>query len=82
MSVLNRFQVSPNPAPLNASITVLFPTAPVVAESYQITDDDGHLIRRGRITERDRELFLSTGGMQDGVYWLIVGESRERFTIL
>ncbi len=82
MSVLNRFQVSPNPAPLNASITVLFPTVPVVAESYQITDDDGHLIRRGRITERDRELFLSTGGMQDGVYWLIVGESRERFTIL
>lgn len=82
MSVLNRFQVSPNPAPLNASITVLFPTVPVVAESYQITDDDGHLIRRGRITERDRELFLSTGGMQDGVYWLIVGESRERFTLL
>ena len=82
MSVLNRFQVSPNPAPLNASITVLFPTVPVVAESYHITDDDGHLIRRGRITERDRELFLSTGGMQDGVYWLIVGESRERFTIL
>jgi len=82
MSLLNRFLVSPNPAPLNASITVLFPPNPVVAESYQITDDDGHLIRHGRITDRDRELFLSTGGMQDGVYWLIVGESRERFTIL
>jgi hypothetical protein len=82
MNDLIRFQVSPNPAPLNASITVLFPGNPVVAESYQIMDDDGHLIRRGRITDRDRELFLSTGGMRDGVYWLIVGESRERFTIL
>jgi hypothetical protein len=81
MRDFNRFLVSPNPAPLNASITVLFPADPVLAETYQITDDDGHLIRRGRITERDRELFLSTGGMQDGVYWLIVGESRERFTI-
>jgi len=82
MKDYNRFQVSPNPAPLNASITVLFPADPVVAGTYQITDDDGHLIRRGRISERDRELFLSTGGMRDGVYWLIVGESRERFTIL
>ena len=82
MKDVNRFQVSPNPAPLNASITVSFPTDPVVAECYQITDDSGQLIRRGRITDRDRELFLSTGGMQDGVYWLIVGESRERFTIL
>ena len=77
-----RLQVSPNPAPLNASITVLFPMVPVIAESYQITDDDGHLIRRGKIPDRDRELFLSTGGMRDGVYWLIVGESRERFIIL
>jgi len=77
-----RLQVSPNPAPLNASITVLFPMVPVIAESYQITDDDGHLIRRGKITDRDRELFLSTGGMRDGVYWLIVGESRETFIIL
>lgn len=82
MKDFNRFQVSPNPAPLNASITVLFPTDPVLAESYQITDDSGHLIRRGRITDRDRELFLSTGGMRDGVYWLIVGESKARFTIL
>lgn len=82
MKDLIRFQVSPNPAPLNASITVMFPCNPVAGESYQIMDDDGHLIRRGKITDRDRELFLSTGGMRDGVYWLIVGESRERFTIL
>lgn len=81
MKDFNRFQVSPNPAPLNASIMVLFPVIPVIAESYQITDDDGHLIRRGKITDRDRDLLLSTGGMSDGVYWLIVGESRERFII-
>ncbi len=82
MKDYNRFQVSPNPAPLNASITVFFSANPVVAESYQITNDSGQLIRRGRITDRDRELSLSTGGMRDGVYWLIVGENRERFTIL
>ncbi len=82
MKDLSRFMVTPNPVPLNASITVQFPLVSTPAETYHITDDNGQLIRRGRIQDRDRELSLSTGGMQDGVYWLVVGDYRERFTIV
>ncbi|MBI3137615.1 MAG: hypothetical protein HYZ15_03435 [Sphingobacteriales bacterium] len=82
MKDFSRFMVTPNPVPLNASITVQFPLVASPAESYHITDDNGQLIRRGKIQDRDRELSLSTGGMQDGVYWLVVGDCRERFTIV
>ncbi len=82
MKDLLRFQVNPNPVPANGCFTVIFPPVFSPADTYQIMDDDGHLIRRGRLPERDRELALSTGGMHDGVYWLIVGDNRERFTIL
>lgn len=82
MKDLLRFQVNPNPVPANGCFTLIFPPLQFPADMYQITDEEGRLIRRGRITERDRELALSSGGMQDGVYWIIVGENRERFTIL
>lgn len=78
----DRFLLTPNPVPLNASITVQFPVVPFSADSYYITNDSGQLIRKGKITDAARELSLSIGGMPDGIYWLVMGECRERFTIV
>lgn len=82
MKDLSRIQVTPNPVPQNTGITIVLPDEDRAAGFYQIENDEGKLIRRGKITERDRDLVLSTGGMRDGVYWLVVGGCRQRFTIL
>jgi hypothetical protein len=74
--------VSPNPVPANACITVQMPGHPFGADNYRIINEEGQLIRKGKITDSSRDLLLSVGGMPDGTYWLVLGELRERFKIV
>ncbi|HQV59861.1 MAG: hypothetical protein IPN39_03060 [Chitinophagaceae bacterium] len=77
-----KFVVSPNMVPSNASITVQSPVNMFAADSYHIVNDRGELVRKGKISDPAREFSLSVGGMPDGIYWLVMGELRERFTIV
>jgi hypothetical protein len=74
--------LSPNPVPANACITVQFPGHPNSTDNYRIINEEGQLIRKGKITDTSRDLLLSVGGMPDGTYWLELGELRERFSIV
>ncbi|HNR15608.1 MAG TPA: hypothetical protein PKG90_02955 [Chitinophagaceae bacterium] len=78
----SQFVVSPNTVPCNASITVQSPVNMFGSDSYHIVNDSGELIRKGRICDPTREFSLSVGGMPDGIYWLVMGDLRERFTIV
>lgn len=82
MGNLSAIVVSPNLVPANASITIQSPDHYFASEIYQIENDEGVLIRRGKITDPAREFSLSVGGMPDGIYWLVMGNCRERFTIV
>jgi hypothetical protein len=68
--------------PANACITVQMQGHPYGADNYRIINNDGKLIRKGKIADTSRELLLSVGGMPDGIYWLEMGELRERFSIV
>jgi hypothetical protein len=76
------FFVSPNPVPSNACITIQMPAQPYSADNYRIINEQGQLIRKGKITDSSRDLLVSVGGMPDGTYWLEMGELRERFSIV
>ena len=82
MKELDSFLLSPNPVPANASITVQFSGYPIRNDCYQIINESGNRIRSGKITDTFRDFSLSVGGMPDGIYWLVMGERRERFTIV
>lgn len=82
MKDLTRIQVNPNPVPQNTGFTISLPSDGNCAERYKIMNDEGRIVRQGHITAFGREVFLSTGGMEDGVYWLEVGEDRQRITII
>jgi hypothetical protein len=74
--------VSPNPVPANASIRVQSAENSFSESQYYITNEAGGLVRKGKIADPNREFSLSVGGMPDGTYWLVMGEYRERFTIV
>jgi hypothetical protein len=74
--------VSPNPVPANACFSVQMQGDPCSADNYRIVNNDGKLVRRGKITDTTRELLVSVGGMADGTYWLEMGDLRERFSIV
>lgn len=82
MKDLNQFFVAPNPVPVNASIIVQFSGKHSNPDSYSIVNESGQTIRKGKITDTSRDLSLSVGGMPDGHYWLVIGDRRERFTVV
>ncbi len=78
----NPFFVTPNPVPVNASINIQFSGVPFNPDSYYITNENGATIRKGKIIDAARNFSLSVRGMPDGTYWLIMGDRKERFTIV
>jgi hypothetical protein len=78
----NPFFVSPNPVPVNASINIQFSGVSFSPESYYITNESGMTVRKGKIFDATRNFSLSVRGMPDGTYWLVMGDRKERFTIV
>lgn len=76
------FVVSPNPVPANACITVQLSESPFGTDDYRIINEQGELVRKGKISDPKRDFSLSVGGMPDGIYWLVMGDAKERFTIV
>lgn len=76
------FFVTPNPVPVNASINIQFSGEPFYTEHYCIINEKGEIIRKGKIVDTFRDFSLSVRGMPDGTYWLIIGDRKERFTIV
>jgi hypothetical protein len=82
MKTLRQLLVNPNPVPANASVTIQSASATFTDNQYFITKENGDLVRKGKIADTSRDFSLSVGGMPDGNYWLVMGEERERFTIV
>jgi hypothetical protein len=74
--------VNPSLVPANASLTIQRTGAVFSDSQYFITKENGDLVRKGKIADTSRDFSLSVGGMPDGSYYFVMGNERERFTIV
>jgi hypothetical protein len=78
----NRLAVTPALVPANSSVLVQRTENNFPANQYQVTNENGDIIRKGIIQDISRDCSFSVGGMPDGNYYFVVGENRERFTVV
>jgi hypothetical protein len=50
--------------------------------AYQITDENGRIIRKGSIGDRINEFRLSVVGLATGAYYFSMGREAKKFTIV
>ncbi len=74
--------VSPHLVPVNASLQIQRIGSCFSDTQYTITKENGDVIRKGTICDTNRDFSLSVGGMPDGNYYFVLGNERERFTIV
>ncbi|MFM2338021.1 MAG: Secretion system C-terminal sorting domain [Bacteroidota bacterium] len=78
----NQLAVTPALVPANSSILIQRIEKKFPCNQYQVTNENGDVIRKGFIQDISRDFSISVRGMPDGIYFFIVGDNKERFTIV